>query len=175
MSKNVSDGHLWFSIFLRPPSNKFSRVQRCTCCFVLLFITMLFNILYYQQIDQSKTEEKGFTLGPFYITIKQIYMGIIIEFFSSIPSLLVVQFFRSIRQKNRNEKQGWTVPWWWIYFAYSFSFIIVGISTFFIVVQSIELGDLEVQKWLTSIIAGLCSSIFLTQPIQVINTNIFIF
>ncbi|CAF1293793.1 unnamed protein product, partial [Adineta steineri] len=29
---SVSDGHLWFSIFSRPPSNKFTRVQRCTCC-----------------------------------------------------------------------------------------------------------------------------------------------
>ncbi|CAF4190333.1 unnamed protein product, partial [Adineta steineri] len=31
---SVSDGHLWFSIFSRPPSNQFTRVQRCTCCFV---------------------------------------------------------------------------------------------------------------------------------------------
>jgi hypothetical protein len=44
---SVSDGHLWFSIFSHPPSNKFTRVQRCTCCFVLLFITMLLNIMYY--------------------------------------------------------------------------------------------------------------------------------
>ncbi|CAF4201484.1 unnamed protein product, partial [Adineta steineri] len=34
---SISDGHLWFSIFSRPPSNKFTRVQRCTCCFVLFF------------------------------------------------------------------------------------------------------------------------------------------
>jgi hypothetical protein len=31
---SVSEGHLWFSIFSRPPSNEFTRVQRCTCCFV---------------------------------------------------------------------------------------------------------------------------------------------
>src|ERR1700733_5593961 len=42
---SVSDGHLWFSIFSRPPSNKFTRVQRCTCCFVLLFLSMFLNIM----------------------------------------------------------------------------------------------------------------------------------
>ncbi|CAF0847479.1 unnamed protein product [Adineta steineri] len=35
---NIREGHHWSSIFSRSPSNKFSPIQRCICCFVLLFV-----------------------------------------------------------------------------------------------------------------------------------------
>ena len=71
----MSDGHLWFSIFSRPPSSKFTRVQRCTCCFVLIFTTMLFNILYYKQTEEAKTmnNKAGLSLGPFHFGREEVY------------------------------------------------------------------------------------------------------
>jgi polycystin 1L2 len=70
----MSEGHLWFSIFSRPPTSKFTRVQRCTCCFVLLFTTMFFNILYYEQSEASKTvnSNTGLSLGPFYFSREEV-------------------------------------------------------------------------------------------------------
>ena len=70
----MSEGHLWFSIFSRPLSSKFTRVQRCTCCFVLLFTAMLFNILYYEQSKVSKTASNhaGLSLGPFYFSREEV-------------------------------------------------------------------------------------------------------
>jgi hypothetical protein len=72
---SISDDHLWFSIFSRPPSNKFTRVQRCTCCFVLLLMAMLLNILYYDQQSDAKANKNAsnsITFGPFYITPEQV-------------------------------------------------------------------------------------------------------
>ena len=69
---SVSEGHLWFSIFSRPPSNKFTRVQRCTCCFVLLFTSMLLNILYYDQKTDSTSTSGSLSFGPLYITPEQV-------------------------------------------------------------------------------------------------------
>jgi polycystin 1L3 len=69
----MSDGHLWFSIFSRSSSNQFTRVQRCTCCFVLLFISMFLNIMYYdltKEMNQSTTFSLSF--GPFLITLQQV-------------------------------------------------------------------------------------------------------
>lgn len=70
---SLSDEHLWFSIFTRPPANQFTRVQRCTCCFVLLFTAMLLGIFYYDLQEQAKsTTAGGLALGPFYITREQV-------------------------------------------------------------------------------------------------------
>jgi amino acid permease len=67
----MSDGHLWFSIFSRPPSNQFARVQRCTCCFVLLFISMLLNIMYYD-LTKEMNQSTSLSFGPFLITFQQV-------------------------------------------------------------------------------------------------------
>jgi hypothetical protein len=73
---SMSDGHLWFSIFSRPPSNQFTRVQRCTCCFVLLFISMFINIMYYDLSNQAKinnsTETLSLSFGPLFISSDQV-------------------------------------------------------------------------------------------------------
>ena len=70
---NMSDGHLWFSIFSQTAVNHFTRVQRCTCCFVLFFTAMLLNILYYDQAAQAKTDKSsGLALGPLFISQEQV-------------------------------------------------------------------------------------------------------
>jgi len=58
-------------------------------------------------------------------------------------------------------------PWWCLFVAYGLSFILAGISAFFIIARGIEFGDLKIQKWLTSLISGFFSSILLIQPIKV--------
>jgi polycystin 1L2 len=65
-----SDGHLWYSIFSRPTLSSFTRLDRLTCCFVLLYMTMLVNILYYD-IDKSINTD-GINIGPFKLTKTQV-------------------------------------------------------------------------------------------------------
>ena len=72
----ISEGHLWFSILSRPVTNKFTRVQRCTCCFVLFFISMFLNIMYYDLSTEAKTNNStnsSLSLGPFYISSQQVF------------------------------------------------------------------------------------------------------
>jgi len=73
---SMSDGHLWFSIFSRQPSNQFTRVQRCTCCFFLLFVSMFINIMYYDLLNQAKinnsTETASLSFGPLFISSEQV-------------------------------------------------------------------------------------------------------
>lgn len=60
-------------------------------------------------------------------------------------------------------------PWWCIYIAYCLSFVIIAISILFIIVRGIEFGDVKSGQWLKSILASFISSIFLTQPLKVID------
>ena len=179
----VAEDHLWFSIFSRPIANKFTRVQRCTCCFVLFFITMCLNITYYNLSSAAATNNPmtGVSAGPFYISHQQIIIGVIVELFSLIPSILLVQLFRRLRPRQRqvlltnedsNKKKlsRLTFPWWFIFIAYGLCLIAVMISIVFIIARGIEFGDLKTQKWLTSIVTSFVSSIFLVQPIKVGET-----
>jgi hypothetical protein len=57
--------------------------------------------------------------------------------------------------------------------AYCLSLVIAGICLFFICAQGITFGNEKVEKWLTSFLTSVLSSVFLTQPIQVALTTFF--
>jgi hypothetical protein len=160
---------------------------------------MLFNIFYYDQ-SKSTNNGPGISLGPIYITPGRIGSGIIVELLALFPSLFLVQLFRRTRQRplkddqlslvqqalvnikgrrksayrvnNKKKKSPLTFPWWCLFVAYGLSFILIAICIFFTIIRGIQFGDINVQKWLTSIVIGFFSSIFFTQPIKV---NHFIF
>ncbi|UJR07107.1 hypothetical protein I4U23_011395 [Adineta vaga] len=193
---SISDGHLWFSIFSRPPSNRFTRVQRCTCCFVLFIISMFLNIMYYDLSNEVKTKNTNQTaslsFGSLSINREQVTIGIIVEIFALIPSLLVVQLFRRLRsrrsylsplqetlsklrpnwqtnvEKKKKNKCSLTFPWWFIFIAYGLCIMFVSVSILFIIARGIEFGDEKTQKWLISILSGFFSSILFTQPLKLL-------
>lgn len=69
-TKSMFDGHLWLSIFAKPPYSPFSRVERITCGFVLLFTSMILNIFYYD--SDNKHSADGIMIGPLYVSTKQV-------------------------------------------------------------------------------------------------------
>ena len=149
--EKLSDSHLWFSIFARPVQSSFTRLDRLTCCFVLLSLSMVMNILYYG-MDNSSTQD-GIKLGPYInLTMQQISIGIITNLIVFPPSLLLVQLFRRIKRRrtrlmkikmtlkeqnfefpDENEKKlknkenkscELKFPWWFRIIAYMISFAI---------------------------------------------------
>jgi len=75
--RSMADNHLWFSIFAYhlPSANRFTRIQRCTCCFVLLLMSLLMNILYYDRkkyVQTNDIDQYGLTIGPFHISKEEV-------------------------------------------------------------------------------------------------------
>ncbi|RNA30185.1 polycystic kidney disease 1-like 2, partial [Brachionus plicatilis] len=96
--KKIQDEHLWLSILSRPIQSAFTRMDRVTCCFVLLYVTMLMNILYYG-VDTS-SNPSGLEIGPFMLTPTQIGIGIITNIITFPPTLLLVYLFRNSKKRT---------------------------------------------------------------------------
>lgn len=95
--QNLNDGHLWFSVLAKPIHSSFGRLDRWTCCVVLLFMSMLMNILYY---DVDKTSNpNALKIGPFSLTPEQIGIGIICNLVVFPPSFLLIFIFRRARKR----------------------------------------------------------------------------
>ncbi|CAF3412739.1 unnamed protein product, partial [Rotaria socialis] len=188
---NFADNHLWFSIFsYHPLSINFTRVQRCTCCFVFLFLNLLMSIIYYD-IQAANTIGNYLTIGPFYFSQEQISIGIAIELILFLPSFLLIALFRRTKVRNsrtvqsiyynkeyllpytKNQKSKFLLPWWCLIIAYILSLVFIGVSITFIIQKSISIGDLKTRKWLTSILVSFISSICLTQPFKVFGLTLF--
>jgi hypothetical protein len=195
--KKLTDDHLWFSIFARPVQSSFTRLDRLTCCFVLLAISMLMNILYYG-MGTNQTSQSGLKIGPYFnFTPEQIGIGFVSSIFIFFPSFFLVQLFRHIkrRKSTRMEKlktllnikeekseskrkerkkiniKQFRFPWWFKFIAYAISFLFAGVSLFFVIIKGIEFGNEKVAKWLTSLFVSFISSVFLTQPLLVRMKN----
>jgi polycystin 1L2 len=80
--ESLTDSHLWLSIFNRPVYSSFKRLERVTCGFVFIYISMLLNILYYQKNSLSvdyrtidfvlfkiSTEQVNFKNGHFLLNL----------------------------------------------------------------------------------------------------------
>ncbi len=70
---NLRDNHLWFSVWAKSVTSTFSRVDRLTCCLLLLCLSMLLNILYYES-EQSAIKENpnSLKIGPLTLTPEQV-------------------------------------------------------------------------------------------------------
>ena len=75
------DDHLWLSVFNRPLQSTFTRLDRVTCCFVFHYLSMLLNILYYDQSHMIPIETTNFiSFSSFNIKSEQVRKSNI-EFF----------------------------------------------------------------------------------------------
>ncbi|KAH3715202.1 hypothetical protein DPMN_057908 [Dreissena polymorpha] len=72
-SKDLRDGHLWFSIFSKPPQSQFTRVQRLTCTLSLLLTTMLTNLMFYGIPTDDPADQV--VAGAFKFSLSQIVIG----------------------------------------------------------------------------------------------------
>ncbi|XP_077979542.1 polycystin-1-like protein 2 [Glandiceps talaboti] len=98
MRTEFSDSHVWYSILSRPSRSTFTRVQRTSCCFSLLFLTMIANAMFYmdsEEEEDARHEGGGFELGPLVITYKEIYVGFVGVLLVCPPILVIIYLFRN--------------------------------------------------------------------------------
>lgn len=93
----LTDGHLWISIIAKPAHSSFTRLERTTACFVLMYISMLMNILYYGVSEEIESE--GIMIGPVKITLEQILIGVLSNLITFPPTFIIVQLFRRSRPR----------------------------------------------------------------------------
>ena len=72
--QKLSDDHLWFSVLFRPVNSAFTRLDRLTCCIVLLLINMLMNLLYFdlKNSESGANAQSLIELGPVKIDKEQV-------------------------------------------------------------------------------------------------------
>ncbi|KAG1657693.1 Polycystic kidney disease protein 1-like 2 [Nymphon striatum] len=102
-SRDLRDGHLWLSVFLRPPRSRFTRVQRLSSCLALLYLSMLVNIMWYGTVPAEPGN--GLKIGPFSLSPAQIGVGIMANLIVFLPSLIIITLFRKSRPKVLRESR----------------------------------------------------------------------
>ena len=196
----LGDGHLWFSVATRPPSRRFTRVQRLSCCLSLLLTTMLASAMIYQFVPGHFQQQRTLRLGPLVLNLRQLIIAlesiavvfpvhlIIIAIFSHVVTNVGASGQRQRRYKVRErfsihkvtEKYRYrrvrrtTLPYSFVYFAWFLCFISSAASATFIILYSLQWGKKTSEEWLISIVMSLFVEIFVTEPIKIIVVALYL-
>ncbi|XP_064641904.1 uncharacterized protein LOC135496476 isoform X2 [Lineus longissimus] len=103
--KNFNDEHLWISLVGRPPRSRFTRLQRCSCCFQLLALTMMTNAMFYGLSDTEKPNTNALEIGPFTLSPQQLSVGIMSNLVIFPATFLTVWMFRKTRPKKKRRSR----------------------------------------------------------------------
>ena len=175
-ARSLGEGHIWISVFTRPPHNPFTRCQRLTCCLSFVFTALVTNAMFYQ-FDRTPTDT--FKFGPLVMSWTQIKIGIQSSVIAIPANLLVVLIFRNIKQTvseeiydpgqntNKQNTPG-CLPHVFVYVAWCLSLLISLTGATFTVFYSLMWGADISNEWLTSILVSLVQDILITQPIKVL-------
>lgn len=175
-SRSLGEGHIWISVFTRPPHNPFTRCQRLTCCLCFLFTALVTNAMFYQ-FDETPSDT--FKFGPLVMSWTQIKIGIQSSIIAIPANLLVVLIFRNTKQATTEEmydprqdaekpKTPGYLPPFFIYIAWCLSLLMSITGAAFTVFYSLMWGADISNKWLTSILVSIVQDILITQPIKVL-------
>ena len=104
VSQGLLDGHIWFSVFLRPKESSFTRVRRISACLALIFLTMLTNAMFFGAGDVPGNR-KILWLGNFKINMTGIIIGIQSSIIVIPPSVIIIEIFRRLRPPNKKKSK----------------------------------------------------------------------
>ena len=168
--ENVTDGHLWLSVAMRPEECDFTRVQRLACCLTLLFLTMISNAMFYGQDRGRKM-----SIGPIHLSTTGLYISLISALIAAPPTLIITYLFRNSRRRKRKitdkqatiNKEYQPLPFGCKLVAWSLVCIAVLVSGFFLILYSMEWGKTKSEEWLLCFVLSFVQSMFVIDPLKV--------
>ncbi|XP_072337691.1 polycystin-1 isoform X1 [Scyliorhinus torazame] len=98
IQRGFSEGHIWLSIWDRPPHSCFTRVQRVTCCLVLIYLFFCAGAVWYGIVsDRRKSNVPISTLVP--LSGESVAAGIVSSIIIYPVYLIIILLFRKARSR----------------------------------------------------------------------------
>lgn len=181
--RGLFDDHLWFSLAMRPNSSTFTRVQRLWSIVALLFLSMVTSAMWFSSNPSLSIEDTNqtqfVTLGPFTLSYRMLYVGLISSLLTFLPSFAIVFIFNNRKHRRRKSNSleqsplpyaynsRCLLPWWVSFVGYCLIGLAITTGGFFTFLYSLEFGSGTTNDWLLSFVCGTLQNIFLLEPCKV--------
>ena len=177
-----SDDHLWFSVISKQPRNTFTRVQRASCCWCFLLLSMVTSAMFY---GTESAKQQKIQIGPFTFTLSQLIIAVETAMIVLPVSLLIVFLFRrskptmSTQGRRYHHRKGQTnthrlIPHFCIYIAWFLCVCTAVASALFTVLFSLSWGGEKSARWLTSVLLSITGDVVISQPIKIILVSLIL-
>ncbi|XP_078520977.1 polycystin-1 [Lissotriton helveticus] len=98
LQRGLSEKHVWLSMWDRPPRSRFTRVQRATCCWLLIFLFFCANAVWYGVVGDVRHSDAAISRSlP--VSVDTVAVGLVSSAIVYLPYLFVSFLFRMARSK----------------------------------------------------------------------------
>ena len=177
-----ADDHLWLSVICKQPRNHFTRVQRASCCWCLLLLSMVTSAMFYETEDLT---QRKIQIGPFSLTPSQLVIALESALIVLPASLLIVLLFRKSEPQISNQgrryhlaknvtKGSCFLPHFCVYIAWFLCVSTAITSALFTVFYSLVWRGEKSARWLTTVVLSLSGDVIISQPIKIIMVSVIL-
>ncbi|XP_063790969.1 polycystin-1 isoform X2 [Pseudophryne corroboree] len=99
LQRGISEKHVWLSMWDRPPRSRFTRVQRATCCAVLIFLILCANAVWYGVVG-DRNYGGGAVSQVVPLSVDSVAVGLVTSVLVYPIYLFVLFLFRRARSKT---------------------------------------------------------------------------
>uniref|UniRef100_H3A3K9 Polycystin 1, transient receptor potential channel interacting n=1 Tax=Latimeria chalumnae TaxID=7897 RepID=H3A3K9_LATCH len=100
LQRGFSEKHIWLSLWERPPRSRFTRVQRATCCTVLIYLFFCANAVWYGVVGDKRYSMFDVAVSNIVpVSGESVAVGLVSSFIIYPIYLLVLLLFRMARSK----------------------------------------------------------------------------
>jgi len=177
LSGTLYESHLWMSSVTKRPGSSFTRVQRVTCCFCVVFTAMLTNAMFF---NLSGEAEGTIKIGPLKISMRQVIITLQSCWIIVPINFLIVAIFKNSKPtvgKCRGkvykvtEEQGpddddKPLHHVFVYFAWFLCFATAIASATVVFFYSLIWGKETADEWISSIFMSISMDILAIQPVR---------
>uniref|UniRef100_A0A8D2JKD0 Polycystin family receptor for egg jelly n=1 Tax=Varanus komodoensis TaxID=61221 RepID=A0A8D2JKD0_VARKO len=100
LAKDLEDTHIWLSVFAQVVTGSFNRVQRVSCCLVIMLNNLLFNIMFFS----GEAVKEVLSVQQRYL--KSMYIGFVSALFSIPLHVTITILFRYSEEKPSAQSTG---------------------------------------------------------------------
>ncbi|XP_041373429.1 polycystic kidney disease protein 1-like 2 [Gigantopelta aegis] len=185
-SRDFRNGHIWISIFSKPPASRFMRTQRLMCALCILLSTMLTNIMFHG-IPRDDPEYQV-DYGDFHLSLVDFVIGIESALIVFPINLIIILLFKltklkpdtvlesgepvddtiKLHKEKKNICSKFRLPWYFIYVAYFIAITTSLVCSYFVMLYGLKYGYNKSLAWVISFFTSFFQSALVTEPVKVL-------
>ncbi|XP_068742451.1 polycystin-1-like protein 2 [Montipora capricornis] len=163
--KGLTENHIWVSVIAKPRRNRFSRVERASCCLSVLLTAMLANAMFYRLEGKS---EQVIQIGPLKFSWRQVIIGIESALIVAPTNILIAFLFRrGAHRIDEHEAVRCCKPKWLKYLAWFLLVCSCVVSATFTIFYSLIWGKSISEQWLSSMFISFTQDLAVIEPVKV--------
>ena len=168
--KGLTEKHIWVSVIVKSPNDRFSRVHRASCCLSILLSAMLANAMFYELKGKSA---QVIQVGPLKFSWTQVIIGIQSVLIVAPLNILIVFLFKKGSSRT-NEQPKCCVHTLLVYVAWFLCFCTCVVSATFSIFYSLVWGKSISEQWLSSMLISFAQSVAVNEPAKVFFAAVFL-